>query len=251
MSVACQQSIKLSVVAGSLLYWSFDNVAAGNFIDNSLGAVLTPLGFPTIAGFIANGVKFINGASNLTADLSPSGTPKLSSYNQGGVSHCFWARMDVKSGGFPSELVATVLDGADGHQYEFSFRPGLGGFFDNIPLTIIQDPNLLGPTVLTVNVPIVWVVGVWNFFAFIYDNTTGKLSVSSNNGAPAVSAGSFILPKGTWNNIHPNVGIISWPIISMDEYMIHTGKALNATQITSLYNGGSGVTWPAAGTIVS
>lgn len=250
MPVSCQKNFSITVNSASLLYWSFDNVSGGNFIDNSVGASLVDVGVPTVSGFISNGVKFINTSSSLTSDLTTP--PKPARYAQLGVSHCFWARMEVKAGTFPTELVATVLDGDDAHQYEFSFRPGLGGTIDNATLDLIKDPSLLGPTVLTVVVPIVWVVGQWNFFAFIYNQTTGKLNVSVNNGTPSTSAGSFTLPTGSWNNIHPNTAPLNtFPTISMDEYLIHTGAALNSNQIAALFNCGNGMTWPAAGSVAT
>lgn len=250
MSLSCEKEIAINVKGSSLMYWSFDNVSGGSFIDNSLGVPFTPTGTNTIAALIGNGSQFQAAFSRMDANLTVA--PKPANYNLGGISHAFWARMDVKVGNFPTEIVATVMNGDDGHQYEFSFRPGLGGNLDNIPFELIQDPSFLGPTVLTVTVPIVWVAGSWNFFAFIYNQSTGKLSVSVNNGVPNVSAGSFTLPTGNWNDLHPSASFVgAWPTITIDEYMIHTGKSLNATQITNLYNGGAGVTWPAAGAIVS
>jgi hypothetical protein len=235
-----------------LLYWTFDTVAAGNYVDSSQGVLFVPTAAPTVTGKIGNGVQLVGaGSSLLDADLTNVGAPLLAPYSGGGVSHAFWANMSAHGGGFPTELVATVLSGNDGHQYEMSFRPGLGGVENNISFDMIQDPLVLGPTVLTVTVPITWVLNSWFFFAFIYKQSTGKFSVSVNNGAANVSAGTFFLPNGTWVNDHPSSSFLASPTITLDEYMIHTGKELSASQITNLFNGGAGVTWPAAGAIVS
>lgn len=251
MSLSCEKEISINVVGGGLLYWSFDNVSGGNFIDSSQGVVLQNNGVAVTPAFIGNGFVLQTGFGSVNADLTPVGAPHLTPYSGQGVSHTFWCQMTLKAGTFPSEPVATVLNGVDGHQYEISFRPGLGGVIDNPQLMMIQDPFGIPATVLTVTVPIVWVVGVWHFFAFIYNQTTGKFSVSVDNGVPNVSAGTFFMPNGTWSDIHPNENFLGCPTIVVDEYLLHVAKALTATQITNLYNGGAGVTWPAAGAIVS
>ena len=70
MSVSCQRSYTVTVQSNMLLYWTFDTVAAGNYVDSSQGVLFVPTAAPTVTGKIGNGVQLVGaGSSLLDADF--------------------------------------------------------------------------------------------------------------------------------------------------------------------------------------
>lgn len=254
MTISCEKEISINVKAGNnILYWTMDQAGA-SLPDSNLGVPLTVINCGLVAGIINNARQFNAGGGfvgcQLDADLTPAAAPQLGSYTQQGVTHDFWVKLESGSGGFPCPVVATLMDGNDGHQYQFDLRLGLGGAINNPTFGIIQDPSLLGPTVVSVVIPITWTLGQWYHLTLVYDQVTGKLTVYINGINAATSAGSFSLPTGTWNAILLD-GVLLYPTIDLDEYMVCIAAALNANQALSLDNCGKGVTWPTSGGIVS
>lgn len=235
------------------MYWTMDQ-AVGPLPDSNLAIPLDVINCPLVSGILGNARQFNAGGGltncQLDWDNSITPEPQLSPYNGGGVTHAFWIKLESGSGGFPVAIVATYLDGVDGHQYIFDFRVGLSGVINNPTFNIVQDPGILGPTMVTVTVPITWVLGQWYFLGLVYDQSSGQLKVYINGVLSATSGGSFSLPNGTWSAILL-AGVLLYPTIDLDEYMIHTGSALSANQLLTLYNCGNAVTWPQAGTIAN
>lgn len=259
MTTSCQKDYSLTVGSGgvaNMMYWTFEQ-PTGPIHDSSIGVSMDIINCPLVAGYIGNAREFNPGGGDdpfvgcqLNADLSHAASPQLGDYAGGGVTHAFWIKMNAHSGGFPVAIVATTLNGNDGHQYQFDLRIGLGGVDDNPTFNLIQDPSTLGPTVLSVTVPIAWVLGRWYFVVLVYDQTTGKFKVYINASLQGTSAGVYMLPNGPWVSINM-AGVLLYPTVDLDEYLVHTEKAFTANHVLGLWNCENGVTWPAAGAVAA
>lgn len=85
-------------------------------------------------------------------------------------------------------------------------------------------------------------VGVWGFACVTFTAATSTLSLTLNNGTPATSTTSTSPGSLAYNFGSDNAGTQFWNGL-IDEAGIWT-VALTPTQITNLYNGGAGVTYP-------
>lgn len=224
----------------TMLSWSFDNV----WSDDVVGNLYSPIGVGFAPGLFNEGVYF---PGNTTFELNNEDMSVLSPYNGGGVSHCFWIKVDSAGTGWFVDIVITGYTGNDGHVYEFDFILGGSYGFNNPAFFVTQDPSTPGPQIMNVTIPITWVLGSWNLLVLTYDPAVSNIAASVNGSAYTYSGGApFTLPPGNfgYSLLAGLFGFLAYPTVTLDNYLITTNRAMSTSDIAFIWNSGSGRQWP-------
>lgn len=249
MSVSCEKSISIKVNSSAAptvdFYWTLDEAGtAANRVDKVAALPLFPSGVGNVItgapALFNNGLAFIESGAFSSFD---SGTdPQLAIQSSNGFSFFGWFKV-LDWPVFPSYAV----------EKQFRFHNTLGPAIDN---TMVWDSfnkhveftfndNAFNTYNLTDFVP---VVGTWYFFHMFFDPVGTVVGYSINNGplvigapgaAYAANTNGIITLSQTW-------AVANSPTNSLlfDEFGVKLSRMLTAAEITYLYNGGAGRTWP-------
>lgn len=256
MTTTCTRDYILTVNHGLTVdaYWTFDNfdIEAGPTlvqIDQTAGIKLFStgawFGWPTppplnnTPGKIGNGLGFQQEGVAAGTDSGSVASLRLSSTN--GWSVFFWFNVnnwapsysvyplvDWKFG-LPSEMRIQFGDFPAVHQLLFNITDSTGADYSPAPFS---------PTLNT-----------WYFMHVFYDPVSAKVGYQINNGAKVLSASSNPV-----FNVSANGDLEffqNWPGSDtsnygpiIDEFGMKLSRVLTPTEVSFLYNSGSGRTWP-------
>lgn len=175
------------------------------------------------------------------------GTPAIT-INQAvskGISAWWWVKLNAytASGQF-------ILD-TDDVLHTNRFRL-LWSFFDALNGSVEVNHTNDTDDVFVDTPNLAWSLGSWHMIAGTYDKVAHTLNVYVDGALSATIADAFIYPDLT------NSDFILWTLggpadtsdQTVDEFGLCLNGALSPAQITSLWNGGAGMTWPTITTVV-
>lgn len=193
-----------------------------------------PVATSTI-GKIGDGWNFAMGGNNSVlyatgdqAKLAETGT---------GFTIYFWIKFDVLSGG-TNQLVSLFYDVKDGDgnlitTFLFQYSPGqfrfVGPGGSANQLITVHDMGL----------------GNWVFVRCSYDSSNGQTLISLNDGTVATSGTSVPIAAAASGALRMVVSTTGGSSIdvTLDEIALAIGPQ-SAADVTAIYNGGAGKTWP-------
>lgn len=248
MSVACQKQYTLTVQTPIPVdaYWTMEEIGlATNRVDKVHSVALIPnaqTGIDASTGKIGNGLGFYERGDTLGSIFTTPNTTNLSITNNLGWSCCMWINV-LTADSFSSGQQITWSDG-----FLQSFQIHGTNFLGNYRVDFqIGDAN--GNFFFPPN----WfpVLGVWNFLHVFYDPVSQTVGWSINLGAPNVAVGPipfFGEPNAAHFDIRDNFqnapGGPGTLAVVIDEVAMKLTRIFTATELSSLYNGGAGRTWP-------
>lgn len=224
-------------------YWPMDEAGGAPKLDSTSG-LAWPLrhGASGTPGLFSNGTNIpANPVLSFNPGLVLFGTPAIT-INQAvskGISAWWWIKINTY--GFGS---AFILDTDDvGHTNRFmliwSFFDALNGFMEvdhtnDTDDVFVDTPNLA------------WSLGSWHMVAITYNKVAQTLNIYVDGALSATIADAFTYPDLT------NSDFILWTLAgaldtfdqTVDELGLCLNGALTPAQVTALWNGGAGVTWP-------
>lgn len=250
--MGCQASLDFAPPDGAHLsfYWTMDEAGAANKLDSTVG-----LAWPLVHG--ASGIPglFSNGTNippSLVLTFNPGlvifGTPAIT-INQAvskGISAWWWMRINA----YGPDANFFILDTDDiAHTNRFRLLWGFSnaltggmevGHTNDIDDVFADSPNLT------------WSLGAWHMVAITYNKVAQTLNLYIDGVLSATAADPFVYPDLTTTDF------ILWKLgggtstmnEDVDEFGLCLNGALTPAQITALYNGGAGMTWPTVTTIV-
>lgn len=263
MSIACHKDYTLQVKSSfSKLYWTMDETpGTADRVDKFQGLhIKDAYGPPVIdpAGLYGNAIRMndpVPQQSGYGAGLFPDPFVAQMAYKNGqGISFWCWAKANNIGNtalGTPA-IALTFFDlwndlAGDIRvlQVDFTFTgSGGGGLLD---LNVVDqfgnhDTVQLFPVPLT--------LGLWQLFQASYNPTTKLWRIAINNGAWTNGVNQITLADAPFGDfsIFTSGGGQNWDW-SFDEVGL-VYEVLSDAQWTQIYNGGSGVTWPAIANIV-
>lgn len=233
MSTLCskQWTITISAPSNITAYWTLnESTGSTNRLDSTGGnSTLIPTGVtaPGVPALISNGVQFtgvFGGNSYSTQALAPA-----ISYVAGN-SLSFWGWFKINSlGNIAGNGTLVAYD-----SFQCSIFLAAGSLTDPQPMAISS-------TLGTVYVPVS--LGAWHFFHLFYDHSILQFGYSLDNG-PEVLLPGTIDPVSSGGDFELRQGFVLNGDVIFDEVGLLTTSKLTPAQVTYLYNGGAGRTWP-------
>lgn len=218
-------------------YWKF-NESSGNAADSS-GAGVTLTNNNTVgyaAGKIANAGDY--GSSNTNKYFSAANTLGI---NGGAISHNFWVNISTApTSGNAAGLVGHFNNSNKINERVFYKNDGgtLNLYFNRLIAGISNNGPTVAQTLTT---------GTWYMITFTYDGTTVRGYVNGTEIGNAGGGSGSGSDSGYFNGIivgsmngGPPTDVLKG---LLDEYGVWS-RALSPTEITTLYNGGAGLTYP-------
>lgn len=246
--MGCQKALDFPAAptgAHLSFYWTMDEAGAADKVDSTVG-LHWPLiwGATAAAGLFSNGTDMIPGVIiNRHPGLLLAGTNAIT-INQlvsTGISAWFWIKVAVAGGG---GFMFTMDTSDPFHTNRFRFGGGVGGVIE-VNHTNDTDDVFADSPIIT------WNVGDWHMVAGTYNKTAQTLNLYIDSILSATIADAFIYPDLTQTDFFlENLAFLSTLDFVVDEFGLCLNGALTQAQITSLWNGGSGVTWPGVTAIV-
>lgn len=238
--MGCTATLDFTAPAGTHLsfYWTMDEAGAANKFD-STAALEWPLLAGTLAapGLFSNGTEIQDRVRGLRLVGSPSIVVNQSTST--GISYWYW----VKVVSYGSIGVFCGVSKSGGGQNDFvSFLESTGPAATTVELYHWNGPDIADVTTAALS----WTLGTWHMVAGTYDKAAQKITIYIDGVQSITLADPFVYPDlltSLWQLETPNpIGTL--PDFIFDELGLCLNGALTAAQITSLYNGGAGVTWP-------
>lgn len=246
MSVSCEKEITINVLQSSIpdAYWTLDEAGTlTNRVDKVHGVIMFQVAPGVITGapaLFSNGLAFIEAGFN--SDMDSGFVPGLALQSSNGFSLWGWFK---------------VLDwpvfGSYGIEKEMEYRNSIGPFlnvemvWDTATQTVtfrFQD-NTINTYNLT---PFAPAIGTWYFFHLFFDPITTKVGYSINNGANVLGSAGAVYAA----NLDGAISFFQqWALANtptnallVDEFGMKLSRILTPAEVTFLYNGGAGRTWP-------
>jgi hypothetical protein len=222
-----------------------DEAGATNKVDSTVGLVWPLLaGTLGVPGLFSNGVEINDRVRGLALTSSPSIV--IDQTASTGISFWFWIK--VVSYGTIGMFCALDTFGTSDNSLELFFQ-SIDGSTTTVDLSHQKD-NFNFVDVTTPNLS--WTLGSWHMIAGTYDKTAHTINIYVDGILSVTTPDILVYPDLTnsfWSLKTPNpIGTV--PDFICDELGLCLNGALTPAQITALWNGGSGVTWPAVNTIV-
>lgn len=223
-------------------YWTLDEAAAGPNpvprIDSVHSLALNDVSFggqPGVPALFSLGLPRIWNSYN--GDFDTHGTNFLSYGGSAGFSLFGWVKIiaGCNDGSFGPRMFLSNNSSADEIVVEFG---NTFGGQSNVFISWTTDTDS-GQS----NTPGIS-IGSWHFFHAFYDATLQKVGISLDNGANTYTGTNVIFPSWPtgefqiFGSTGTNLNLI------FDEIGIKMSRMLTSAEVTSLYNGGSGKTWP-------
>lgn len=226
-------------------YWTMNEPAFGDRVDSAAS-----LHWPMLASTLVSPALFSNGveinAKIRGIQITNSPSIVISQATSKGASYWFWVKVNAY-GTVP--LLCDLLDFATNNWDFLLTLTSTSGATTTLDL-FHQKDNLNSVEITSPNLS--WSIGTWHMVACTYDKTAQTLNIYADSVLVATSADNLVYPDLTsslWGLETANpVGTA--PDLICDELGLCLNGALTQAQVTSLWNGGSGVTWPTITTIV-
>lgn len=237
MNTICAKPLTITISSVAPLtptgYWTL-NEAGGGFtdrVDSVSGIHLVPTGVTDVGApaLFSNGVHFSGAFGG--QGMQTGGIAALAHTAGTGYSFFGWFKLNAMGNGVP-RAPYMAYNNANG---QFLIEIG-----NNANPNRVHVENNDDSTDVTVT------LGVWHFFHCFLDPVSNQTGFSLDNGANtmlptpqpnAASAFGGLYLQTQWNS--PDVGDMLF-----DEIGISCSAMLTPAQITYLYNGGAGRTWP-------
>lgn len=210
---------------GGVVYYKLDE-SSGNAVDSIGSNTATNTSVTYSAGKINNGAVF-NGSAQLN---SVSTVPNGSAY-----SISLWFKTTKNDGSYSTMYCSSSSSGggttADVFLVSETHRVlyQVGGTLLETTATIYNDGN-------------------WHHALFTMDSTAGILYVDGT----AVASGTITAPStNRYPTIGYYVGSASNSMVGSVDEVVYFNRTLSSTEVTSLYNGGSGNQYPWTGTPIN
>ena len=207
--------------------WHLDE-ASGNRADSVNSTTLTDVNtVGSATGKLSNAASFPQGNSD--KELTAANNSNIGGYTDFTVG--FWFKM------FDTSANHGILGkGAQDSYLEYVFAYNAGT--DSIQMAV-RD---LGVTVINTNATFT-ATNVWHFAVGGYDSVAGKFFLSIDNQAKEQSA-SVAANVTTTGTLKIGHGFGNWMEGLVDNVFFYKNKALSAGEISTIYNGGSGLAGP-------
>ena len=242
-SITTGSGIQTFLTTGHLsFYWNLSETGNADKVDSVSGLHLPAFTFTTgVVGLFGSGVR-LNTAIN-EAGLSLSGSSSLA-YNSGltsGYSFWFWWRLASGATGTPETLAQLQFTDSSGFQ-ENSLSLEVFPSAHTIKVTHFGDSP---GTHFSVNPSFSFTTGGWHLLTAVWDKPNHKLK--------AYIDGTFVSGiADTTSSLSTNSGAFSvYNIAGVDTYLCDIDEmgiclrtALNDSQVSGLWNGGTGKTYP-------
>lgn len=251
--MACAKSLDFAGPSGAHLsfYWTMDEAAAANKLDSTVG-----LAWPLIHGAVAGVGLFSNGTNcdcptvlnfHRGVGMSSNGSVVINQAVSKGISVWFW--MKIVTFGTPGEGIVFNMDTSDPlHTNRFRILGGSVAGATSFEVGHTNDTDDVFAD--TPNVP--WNLGDWHMVAATYDKVAHTINCYTDGVLTATAPDAFTYPDLTTTDME--LSNTSQPgtllDIIVDEFGICLNGALTQTQVTALWNGGAGMTWPAVTGVV-
>jgi Concanavalin A-like lectin/glucanases superfamily len=209
-------------------YWTMDEVGGGTRTDSVAGIALARTGsVPTVTGLIGNAASFTNVSGALTASYVAA----LAYTQDQDFSASYWIQFK------------TAYTGDAITQFEY-WRAAGNGSFDvqagGNTLYVSVDDDVFNYD--DVQVPsFTFTQDQWYHYVLVYDGTTHLLSYYQDGALVGTTDTAVTVPTGATARVRfrSSIGVTScW----IDEASVWIGHKLSASEITYLYNSGSGRT---------
>lgn len=225
-------------IGGTVPYWQFE-AASGDWYNQSANLTIGRGSFVTDTGKSGNGMRGDNGINN-SGDIRTG--PAFNATTTNGVSIWFWFRHVAavgQSGNF------TLIFGQYGAPLGLRFLLQRGNFAPEGQGTYVYFTADMSAHIASVFLPF---TTDWFFVCGVYDKSAAKVRLYVN-ALTVNEVATGLLTTSQTLNINLLYNYIGYAVL--DELGIVTDTAISAAQVASLYNGGSGVTWPAVSSIVT
>lgn len=244
--MGCQRSLDFETTGGAHLsfYWTMDEAGSANKVDSTVGLVW-PLQWSAVAttGLFSNGLHAIPGTIlNQHPGVGIFGTASITinQVTSTGISVWFWVKkLAAGVGGLQFSLDTSDVM----HTNRFRFT---SGNLDGTPGSGFEINHTNDTDDVFVDTPdLNWNVGDWHMVVGTYDKTAQTLNMYIDGVISATIPDAFTYPNLTNSDMFlVNLSHLTALDFAIDECGLSTKGALSQAQITSLYNGSIGVTWP-------
>lgn len=207
-------------------YWKMDE-SSGNAVDVVGGFNGTNTGVTYSAGKINNGAVF-DGATTTKLNLSTTAFAPTTA-----ISFSCW----VNCASYASrQALFTKSDGVGNTTSVFSFE--VGNVSGKATMTLFSGSNITTTSTSSLT------TSVWTHLVFTYDGTNMKIYI--NGSLDKTTAGSITMNSITMATALGFYGSYNLLTLNgkMDEVGFWSNYALTASEVTELYNGGSGLQYP-------
>lgn len=246
--------VPLSITTGLapvrlLEYWTC-NEAIGNRIGSKQGIILAPVAFGTgnsAPGKFSNGIATPDNAFLFTG-MAMAGDTKFA-YHGNGLTISMWFKVIADGGIFNNtsvELAVVYLSSVQNPNWDMGiwWYPSFGT--GNPPKIYLDGPGVF--SFVPGNLPAI--DGLWHLYVYTYDPVSGNFCLYIDNVLVHTASDGGNTPP-----FQPTGAFRTWTGAALagstvaDEIGVWSG-VLNAAQLTALYNGGAGITWPAVDALV-
>lgn len=241
--MGCSVSLNLNqAVLGAHLsfYWTM-NEASGDRIDSAAG-VHWPLKAGTLVepALFSYGIEINANIRGLETINNPSIV--ITQANSNGISFWYWVKVVARGSTINNGVFCDLNDFNTGNNELSLFLYSLDGattVLDFFHSNGVNAPEIVSPHLS-------WTLGSWHMVAGVYDKVNQTLTIYADGVSVGSVADTFTYPdlvNSDWALTTSNP-IGTPPDMIFDELGLCLNGALTQTQITALYNGGAGVTWP-------
>ena len=249
--MGCTKALDFAAPPGAHLsfYWTMDEGGVSPKLDSTVG-LAWPLIFSAQAapGLFSNGLRMANSVLlNQIPGLGLFGTTAIT-INQAvskGLSAWFWVKPTAYV--FVFEL---TLD-TDDVMHTNRFR--VGGHIDNAGSGVLEVNHTNDTNDVFTDTPnLSWALGTWHMVTMTYNKVAQTLNIYIDGALSSSIADPFVYPDLTISDWFLTAGpSLGGAVIgASDECGLCLNGALTPAQVTALWNGGLGVTWPGVTAIV-
>lgn len=244
--MSCSKALSFATTSGAhlSLYWTMDEGGVADKVDSTVG-LHWPLQFGAsgLPGLFSNG-------TNMPPNVVLSHNPGLAIFGTGaitinqaiskGLSAWWWIKLNA----YGPEAAFFILD-TDDVMHTNRFRAVWG--FSNALTGAIEVGHTNDTDDVFADSPnLPWALGAWHMVAITYDKVAQTLNLYVDGVLSATAPDAFTYPDLTTTDF------ILWQLgqgtatlnETVDEFGLCLNGALTPAQVTALYNGGAGLTWP-------
>lgn len=230
-------------------YWTMDEAGAADKVDSTVG-----LHWPLVHGASGTPGLFSNGTHippsllltfNPGLVLAPTNAISINQAVSKGISAWWWIKLNAYTTN--GQFILDTDDPMHTNRFRllYGFSSAISGSMEvghtnDTDNAFVDTPNLN------------WTLGSWHMVAITYDKVAQTLNVYVDGALSATTPDAFVYPDLVTSDF------ILWQLggpglvddEEVDEFGLCLNGALTPAQVTSLYNGGAGMTWPTVTTIV-
>jgi hypothetical protein len=241
--MGCTKALDFAAPPGAHLsfYWTMDEGGVSPKLDSTVG-LAWPLIFAAQAapGLFSNGLRMANSVLlNQNPGLSMTGTSiQINQTVSKGLSVWFWVN--------PSAYTFSFRFSIDDSGINTNIFRVTGGFTSALTGAIEGEHENNTDDVLVDSPNLTWALGTWHMVCLTYNKTAQTLNLYVDGALSASSPDTFTyLDLINSTMFLTTFAFLGGAVVGVsDELGLCLNGALTQAQITSLWNGGLGVTWP-------